>query len=131
MVDCMIIGDSIAVGTGQVRKDCVTHAVGGISTHGWINKFKNIPLNAKVVIISLGSNDIENMRHERENLEYLRNSIVGDRVLWILPYIKPRIQEIIWSIAENYGDDVIVMQTVSGDGVHPTGRGYKEIAKSF
>jgi len=131
MVDCLIIGDSIAVGTGQVRKDCVTHAVSGISTHGWINKFKNIPLNAKVVVISLGSNDIENMRHEREDLEYLRSNVIGDRVLWILPHIKPRVQEIIWTIAENYGDDVIVMQTVSADGVHPTGRGYKEIAKSF
>ena len=130
MVDCMIIGDSIAVGTSLYRKDCITYAQSGINTHNWLKKYSDRQLFARTVVISLGSNDLDNIRHEREDLEYLRNSIVGDRVLWILPSIKPRVQEIIWSIAEAFGDDVIEVHGVSSDGVHPTTGAYKAIAKS-
>ena len=35
MLDCLIIGDSIAVGSHMFRKECVAFAKGGITSHGW------------------------------------------------------------------------------------------------
>jgi len=57
MLDCLIIGDSIAVGTKQFRPECADYAQGGITSHGWNKKFGNKDLTANTVIISLGTND--------------------------------------------------------------------------
>jgi lysophospholipase L1-like esterase len=131
MIDCLIVGDSIAKGVSDIRKDCVAYVQSGISTHDWLHKFRDKQLFGKTVVISLGSNDLASMRHEREDLEYLRSSISADHVLWILPAIKPHIGDIITQIADNYGDTVLEMVKLSPDGVHPTGKGYKEIANKF
>ena len=34
-------------------------------------------------------------------------------------------------VADLFGDDVLEMTELSEDGVHPTGRGYRAIGKSF
>jgi len=83
-------------------------------------------------VISLGSNDF-NKFQTRDELNYLRHSIDADRVLWILPAhnSKEDIREVVMEIADNFGDDVMDIPNVSADGVHPTGAGYKKIAKSF
>lgn len=131
MVDCMILGDSIARGTSDVRKDCVAYVQSGINSRDWNRKFLNRSLDARTVVISLGSNDYKGI-HTREELETLRAAVSSsDRVLWILPAIKEHIRAIIMTIADNYGDDVLEMLELSPDGVHPTGRGYRAIAKKF
>jgi lysophospholipase L1-like esterase len=131
MVDCMILGDSIAKGVSDIRKDCVAYVQSGINSHDWNRKFLNRSLGARTVVISLGSNDYKGI-HTREELEILRAAVdSSDRVLWILPAIKPDIQEVVMLIADNYGDDVIKLLELSADKVHPTGRGYRAIAKKF
>ena len=57
MIDCMIIGDSIAVGTHQFKKECVAYATGGLNTWQWNKKYDGKVLASPVVIISLGTND--------------------------------------------------------------------------
>ena len=57
MFDCLILGDSIAVGTANYRKECVSYSVGSINTWQWNKKFVNNDLKARTVIISLGTND--------------------------------------------------------------------------
>jgi lysophospholipase L1-like esterase len=128
MLDCLIIGDSIAVGTSQVRTECVSYSKGGINSHQWVNQYiGKTPLQAKTVIISLGSNDLKHVKTESE-LDTIRQLTKADRVYWILPAIKPGIQDIVKKVAEKYGDTVLPITKLQKDGVHPSWAGYKELA---
>lgn len=121
----MIVGDSIGVGVSHVRKECVSTAVGGINS--WqANRYEaNKKVVAKTVIISLGSNDHKGVKTEAE-LRKLRANTTADRVYWILPAIKPDIQEIVRTIAADWKDIVLPISETT-DKVHPTMRSYKEI----
>jgi lysophospholipase L1-like esterase len=137
MFDCLIVGDSIAVGTHQFKPECVSYSKGGINSHQWINQnVGKLPLNAKTVIISLGSNDHKWVNTESE-LRALREMTKADRVYWILPagnhpksnvsiqYIQLTVKE----IAKQYGDVVIPITRLQADGIHPSWAGYKDIAE--
>lgn len=129
MIDCLIVGDSIGVGTAQIRKECVAYVKGGINSKQWLDKnIQNTPLVAKTVIISLGSNDHKYIKTESE-LDTIRQLTKADRVYWILPAIKPDIQEIVKKIATKNGDIVLPITRLQPDGIHPSWAGYKQIAK--
>ena len=74
MLDCLILGDSIAVGSHMFRKECVVYAKGGITSHGWDKSFGNNNLTASTVIISLGTNDWEGANTYRK-LREIREKI--------------------------------------------------------
>ena len=63
----------------------------------------------------------------------MREAIKGERVFWIDPGQdrKPVPHNAIVRIAKEYGDTIILRpkDNMSSDGIHPTGKGYKEIAK--
>jgi lysophospholipase L1-like esterase len=129
MLECLIVGDSIAVGTATARPECVAYAKGGINSYQWLNKnIDKTPLTAKTVIISLGSNDHKYVKTEHE-LQAIRQLTKADRVFWILPAIKPDIQEIVRKIAAEYGDTVLPITRLQKDGVHPSCAGYKELGE--
>ena len=129
MIDCLIVGDSIAVGTHQFKPECAVYAKGGINSKQWVDKnINNTPLIAKTVIISLGTNDHKYIKTESE-LQTVRQLTKADRVYWILPAIKPDIQEIVKRVAAQYGDVVLPITRLQPDGIHPSWAGYKEIAK--
>ena len=121
----MIIGDSIGVGVSHVRKECVSTAVGGINSWQANQYNSNKKVVAKTVIISLGSNDHKGVKTEAE-LRKLRTNTTADRVYWILPAIKPDIQEIVRTIAADWKDMVLPISETT-DKVHPTMRSYREI----
>ena len=125
MIECMIIGDSIGVGVSHVRKDCSSTAVGGINSWQANQYNSNKKVVAKTVIISLGSNDHKGVKTEAE-LRKLRANTTADRVYWILPAIKPDIQEIVRTVAADWKDIVLPISETT-DKVHPTMRSYKEI----
>ena len=128
MIECLILGDSIAVGTAQARPECVSYSKGGINSYDWLNKnVGKSPYVAKHVIISLGSNDHKGVKTESE-LRNIRELTKADRVYWILPAIKPSIQEIVRRIAVENGDVILPIKDLSTDKVHPTGKGYKQLA---
>jgi hypothetical protein len=135
MLECLILGDSIAVGISMQRPECATIAKGGINSWSWVNKNITKNLYAKTVIISLGSNDHKYVKTKRE-LETIRENVKAERVFWILPQgnLKAsevpieRIQEYVNTVAKHYGDTVLPIQYVSSDNIHPTGRGYKTLA---
>ena len=129
MLECLIMGDSIAVGTAQVRQECVSYSKGGINSYDWVNKnVGKSPYVAKTVIISLGSNDHKGVKTELE-LQTIRQLTKADRVYWILPANKKDIADIVFKIANEYHDRVVKIADLSKDGVHPTGKGYKMIAE--
>lgn len=129
MLECLIVGDSIAVGTAQARTECVSYSQGGINSRSWLNKnIGNTPLQAKTVIISLGSNDHKYVKTESE-LRVIRTLTKADRVFWILPAIKPDIQEVVKQIAAENGDIILPITRLQKDGIHPSWAGYKELAE--
>jgi lysophospholipase L1-like esterase len=129
MLDCLIVGDSIAVGTHQFKQECAVYAKGGINSKQWLDKnIQNTPLQARTVIISLGTNDHKYVKTESE-LRTIRELTKADRVYWILPAIKPDIQEIVKRVATQYGDTVLPITSLQPDNIHPSWNGYKQIAK--
>ena len=128
MIDCLILGDSIAVGTHQFRQECVAYAKGGWNTWQWNRDYLKNDLTAKTVIISLGSNDHQGIKTRKE-LETMRAKVKGSKVFWILPAIKEPIQDIVKEIAQANGDTVLPITRLQKDGVHPSWAGYKELAE--
>jgi lysophospholipase L1-like esterase len=130
MIDCMIIGDSIAVGTAMARPECVSYAKGGWNSWQWNKDYlsKASAQSAQTVIISLGANDHKGVKTETE-LRKMREAIKASRVFWISPgkERKPVPQDAIERIAREYGDTILSRPRdhMSADGIHPTGRGYK------
>jgi lysophospholipase L1-like esterase len=132
MLECLIIGDSLAVGVGQVRTECVTYAKSGINSYDYVNRHilhTNGNTQAKHVIISLGSNDTKKI-DTFEELDTLRQLVKADRVYWIVPAIKEDKRKAVWAVANKYHDHVIESRNhdLSPDKVHPTYKGYVSIA---
>ena len=132
MIECLVMGDSLAVGVGQIRQECTTRAKSGINSHDYVNRHlwhTNGNNQAKTIIISLGSNDTKNIK-TFEELDTLRQLIKADRVYWIVPAIKEDKRKAVWAVANKYHDHVIETRNhdLSPDRVHPTGKGYKTIS---
>ena len=137
MLDCLILGDSIAVGVHLQRWECASLSKSGWNTYQWNRDYLNRDLSAKTVIISLGSNDHKGVRTKAE-LQRMREKVgTTARVFWILPHgnLKAsdvpieKIQQYVKNIAEQYGDTVLPITSISSDGIHPTTKGYRELAQ--
>jgi lysophospholipase L1-like esterase len=137
MIDCMIIGDSIAVGTANYREECVAdYAKGGLNSWQWNKRYKDANLSSSMLIISLGTNDHKYV-NTRKELEAMRKRVVSNRVYWVLPMgNSPKsevsleeIQSIVSEIAKKYNDTVISTKRLQKDKIHPSWAGYKELAE--
>lgn len=126
MLECLIIGDSIATGVAQHRPECVMYAKVGIDTHSWNNKFLYLGKDAKHTIISLGSND--NAFSSVQELETTRKNLTG-KVTWIVPRNSYSKQEDVEAVAKKYKDNLLYINEVIRDGVHPTAREYRRLAE--
>ena len=130
MIDCLIIGDSIAVGAKSFRPDCVAYAQSGITSHGWDKKFGHKDLTAEAVIISLSTNDWEKA-NTLDKLRSIRQRVKADRVYWIEPNVesKPQAVNYVRSIAKEFGDIVLPTTRWQKDKIHPSWAGYKDLAE--
>ncbi len=133
--NCLILGDSIAVGTAQQAR-CVVAALNGISTKQWVRQFsaKVEPMASafEVVLISLGSND--GKLPDPMTYQYLaraRDSVAhAKRVVWIAPgpQFPARVQ--VQAVAMKHGDVVYErpVEQLHADSVHFSKVGYQRIA---
>ena len=133
MLECLILGDSLAVGVGQIRQECTTRAKGGINSYDYVNRHvwhTNGNNQAKTIIISLGSNDTAKI-NTFEELDSLRQLVDAGRVYWIVPNIKEDKRRAVFAVANKYKDFVIDARQhdTSPDRVHPTYKGYKTISE--
>jgi hypothetical protein len=133
MLECLIMGDSIAVGIAQQRPDCVVEAKVGINSMDYVNGlyFFYAVTPAKTTVISLGSNDWDTSE-TYPVLVTLRDEIKGP-VLWILPARNDEARNVMLTIARERGDAVADTRAwpLSPDGVHPSAKGYRGLAQSF
>jgi lysophospholipase L1-like esterase len=135
MLECLVLGDSIAVGTQMFAKECQLQGKGGINT--WqFNKMYPGSFYAETVIISLGSNDHQYVKTYDQLFE-MRQRIGAKNVFWVLPAgnLKAsnvpieRIQGFIREIAYANGDTVLPIRGLQPDGIHPSWAGYKDIVE--
>ncbi len=132
MLDCLILGDSIAVGTHQFKEQCYSYAKGGINSQQFNKQYvdnRKRDFGAEVVIISLGSNDWDGIKTYNE-LYKLRERVKAERVYWILPNPEkfPRQAHDVNLIAISFGDTILKTKRYQADQVHPSWAGYKELA---
>jgi hypothetical protein len=116
--DCYVIGDSIAVGSAQAVRECRVDAKIGISSTAIASRAHN----AKLVVISAGSDDSKNPRL-KQDLELIRSKTKG-RVLWIVPVDKTA-ADAVRAVAARHRDGAITFSAAK-DNVHP--RSYFPIA---
>lgn len=133
MIDCIVLGDSIAVGTQLQRYECVSYSKGGINTWQWNKNYGDKDLSAGVVIISLGTNDHTGVKTERE-LIAMRARVKSSKVFWIMPpcndkFCKQNVNDIVKKIAEANGDVIIGTTRLQADAIHPSWAGYRELAE--
>ena len=132
MLECLILGDSIAVGTKMFApKECVSYSKGGWNTWQWNRGYGDKNLTAKNVVISLGTNDHAGVNTERE-LRKMRSKVKAERVVWIMPpcnsgFCKPTVNSIVTKLAREYGDVIVSTPYVQPDKIHPSWRGYKDL----
>jgi uncharacterized protein with von Willebrand factor type A (vWA) domain len=119
MIECIAIGDSIAVGVGQAAHCKINAKVGASSSYVADH---TISSNKSVAVISAGSNDPHNPRL-RTNLDRIRSKITAKRVIWILPYNR-KAAAVVQAAAVQYGDGYIDLAAFkTRDGVHPSSYG--------
>ena len=134
MLECLIIGDSIAVGTKMFApKECVSYVKGGFNTWQWNKKWGSFKLEANKLVISLGTNDHRGVNTYKE-LSKIRYRVSAAKVVWIMPpcnakFCKPSVNATVKEIARNYGDTIISTEFVQPDHIHPSWRGYKDIVR--
>ncbi|MGF7151361.1 hypothetical protein FHS96_005024 [Sphingomonas zeicaulis] len=132
MLECLILGDSIARGTGQAVNalydpGCDVQAEQSASTERVLTWQKPDKYYG-TIIVAVGSNDAASRRLS-DRLARLRQSLATRKVVWLLPYARPQAYAV-RSIAARYGDRVIDLATFrSRDRVHPTR--YSDIANAL
>ena len=131
MLECLIVGDSIAVGVSQVRTECQSIVKSGINSDSWNKQHLHKLKPTKTLIISLGANDLG--VNTEVNIRKLREAAQADRVFWLLPSqrLKPDQVRAVKFVAQDYNDTVIPRpeRDISNDGVHPTYKGYKVLGE--
>lgn len=131
MLECLILGDSIAVGTHQFKQECQAVAKGGINSWQFNKQYakKGVDFSSEVVLISLGSNDHKGIKTYNE-LYHLREKIKANRVYWVMPNpeLFPRQADDVNLIAISFGDTLIKPTRYQTDKIHPSWAGYKQIA---
>ena len=131
MIDCIIMGDSIAVGTHQFKKECVSYSKVGITSRGWDKLFGKNDLIANTTIISLGTNDSDDYDTFTKLIE-IRSKIESKKVFWIVPNLETRKKAYsnVVIVARLFDDEIIIPSKYQKDKIHPNLSEYKEIAKN-
>lgn len=132
MLECLIIGDSIAVGMAKAATQCEVIAKIGINSNAWLAANKSRLVAAKKVVVSLGANDYKTLPNQ---FGVLRAAIDSKNVTWVLPSatLKPFSRAYISEVAKQYGDKTISIKSewLREDNVHPTTGGYKNLISTI
>lgn len=132
MFECLILGDSIGVGTAQAinaryLRRCEVQAVER-ATAAQIRSWRRPAKPYGTAIFAIGSNDAPGSPLARKLLD-IRAGLTTRRVIWLLPYAR-RQAYIIASIAATFGDETLdLIQFSSKDGIHPAD--YGEVARTL
>ena len=132
MIECFILGDSIAVGVSRRLSECEVVAEVGINSLNYYNVYMDQVEDANSYIISLGAND--GYTNTAEVIPRIREQLPKHaEVVWLVPANNKEAIEAVINLSEQYGDNTLRLTDfpLAGDGVHPTGTGYNRIAEEL
>ncbi|RVT93277.1 hypothetical protein [Sphingomonas crocodyli] len=132
MLDCLLLGDSIATGIAAVLNAggpiCAVAArvgAGSGELAAQIAKAGPYP----VTIVSMGTNDKRGSTGLDTNLANARMALGRARVLWVLPYDR-RAAYSVTQVAFRFGDELIDLAGfATRDRIHPAS--YREVAAAL
>lgn len=130
MFECLILGDSTGLGTAKeinarYSGRCDVIAVER-ATAAQILHWRKPPKAYGTCIFAIGSNDKPDAAVTAK-LARLRRSIFTRRVIWLLPYSRPRAY-LVNSVALSFGDATLDLSRFpTKDGIHPAR--YGEVAE--
>ena len=129
---CLILGDSIAIGLHRFLPECEIRAKTGITTSAFVKLSNYEEINAPIVIISLGTNDLYSTRL-LDQLDLVRKNIRSNRVYWVLPNTTTKRQEslAVTTTAIGWGDRVIWTDRYATDHIHPSLVGYRQLVEQI
>jgi lysophospholipase L1-like esterase len=133
--DCLVMGDSIAVGVAQFSA-CKSLSTGGLSSWRWLNKWGGDldRVNPSLVLISLGANDGADPR-SRKALEAVRSKVKASKVMWLAPSetLAPEPRKWVRAVAGQFGDRVFELpkEHLQKDGIHLSWAGSKLVVRSL
>ena len=84
MLDCLLIGDELAIGLSKHRPECSVVAKPQINSEVWVEQNIGNLQNSNITIISLTAHDTPDV-YSQWNLETIRSKIKTGRVFWIVP----------------------------------------------
>ena len=114
-MDCVTIGDSIALGIGRATH-CYRMAAIGRTAFDQAALIK--PISIDTAIISLGTNR-PNDPNLNVDLVYVRTNVKANKVVWIIPYNKDA-AKIVRSVAASFGDKYVELSAFpTRDDMHP------------
>jgi hypothetical protein len=132
MFECLILGDSIGVGTAQAinaryARRCEVQAVERATAEqilGW----RRPPKSFGAAIFAMGSNDAAGTALARKLLS-IRASVRTRRVIWLLPYARQQAY-VVSSVAATFGDETLdLARFPSRDRIHPAS--YGDVARTL
>jgi hypothetical protein len=122
MLECLILGDSLAQGAAAAlrnsyHRQCDVVATQGIGSAAILRSTPTRPY--QTATISAGSNDSRNPKLAN-NLIAIRQTLTADHVVWIAPYNRS-VAYLVSEIARSFGDSLVdVAETAPvRDGLHP------------
>ena len=122
-MDCVTIGDSIALGIGRATH-CYRMAAIGRTAFDQAALIK--PISIDTAIISLGTNRPTDP-NLNVDLVYVRTNVKANKVVWIIPYNKDA-AKIVRSVAASFGDKYVELSAFpTNDDIHP--QKYGAVAK--
>ena len=130
MLECLILGDSIAVGVSRQLPNCESIAEVGINSRNYYNTYISQIADANSYIVSLGAND--GYTNTAEWIPQLRREFPRHaQVVWLVPANNREAILAIVSLSAQYNDNTVLLTDfpLAKDGVHPTGSGYNMIAQ--
>jgi len=132
----VVVGDSLAVGTGSQISGAIVDAKVGINSSAVLYKVTNDNQlkGADVAIISAGANDGAGKNGKNPdsaktiaNLKGIRNALGAKKYVWILPYNRSVAQDIMSIAGSDEVIDLAKTTEPSKDGIHPSS--YAPVAK--
>jgi lysophospholipase L1-like esterase len=130
LLDCLVLGDSIAVGVGQAKPACHVVAEVGITSERYVHTrlIAHTAHTARIAIISLGVNDSADV-DTVDNLLRLRHAITARTVYWLLAGTNQRARDAARMVAFRFHDRLIDVAPLAGpDHLHPDRAGYARLA---
>lgn len=124
---CLILGDSIAAGIHGQAPECRALAHKGWTSARWHRHYRAMPLGAERVLISLGSND--GAGDTARQIAAIRAQITARQVVWIVPACNAHAAKAVMAEAARHGDALVWIAALAPDGIHPTGREYRALAR--